>query len=293
VKIDDKDTELLLLETIGRGSFGTVWKAECVGEDRFVAVKVVEDSSGGAVKEAKMMQNLDRKFVVSVLGFGSVNKITIIAMEYFEMGSLQSVVEKQSLPLHVSVALLYHIAEGMNYLHSKKIIHRDLKPGNVLVSSLDPASPTMCKITDFGEARDIETANQTMTMTAGIGTPYYMAPEMMTSSKHYSTAVDVYSFGVMSAHVLHGKLEYEENPEIDLEFDSIYAFAMLVCKGLRPMIGSCSDDLKKIIESCWDSDPKKRPTFETIVPGIRRAMISEMTQAIAKKENCSENEEKQ
>ena len=81
------------------------------------------------------------------------------------------------------------------------------------------------RITDFGEARGIDSMNQSMTMTAGIGTPYYMAPEMMTNSKRYSTAVDVYSFGVMAAHVLHGKLEYAENPE----FDTIYGLFLFSC----------------------------------------------------------------
>ena len=55
-------------------------------------------------------------------------------------------------------------------------------------------------------------------MTTGVGTPYYMAPEMMGGGRHYSTAVDVYSFGIMSAHVMNGKLEYDGDPE----FDSLY-----------------------------------------------------------------------
>ena len=61
-------------------------------------------------------------------------------------------------------------------------------------------------------------STRSMTMTTGVGTPYYMAPEMMTNNRHYSTAVDVYSYGIMAAQVINGKLEYEGNPE----FDSIY-----------------------------------------------------------------------
>jgi len=165
--------------------------------------------------------------------------------------------------------VLTQIARGMEYLHSQGVIHRDLKPGNVLVCSLDPSCSIMCKITDFGEARDIGGMAESMSMTAGIGTPYYMAPEMMSNTKHYSKSIDVFSFGIMAAHVLNGKLVYEGDPE----FDSIYAFAMLVSQGLRPVIGECSEDLKQLIKDCWDTDPSKRPSFETVVSGFRMATM--------------------
>ena len=67
------------------------------------------------------------------------------------------------------------------------------------------------RITDFGEAREVETIEESMTMTSGVGTPFYMAPEMATGSKHYTGAVDVYSFAIMAAQVMVGKLVFEAN----------------------------------------------------------------------------------
>ena len=69
----------------------------------------------------------------------------------------------------------------------------------------------MHRITDFGEAREVETMEESMTMTSGVGTPFYMAPEMATGSKHYTGAVDVYSFAIMAAQVMVGKLVFEVN----------------------------------------------------------------------------------
>ena len=80
----------------------------------------------------------------------------------------------------------------------------------------------MTRISDFGTARDVKSIDKSMTMTIGVGTPYYMAPEVMTNSKHYSTSIDVYSFGVMAAHVLNDKLEYAGDPE----FGSVYGLLL-------------------------------------------------------------------
>ena len=75
----------------------------------------------------------------------------------------------------------------------------------------------MSRITDFGEARKVD-VKEGMTMTTGVGTPYYMAPEIISNNRHYSTAVDVYSYGIMAAEIINGKLEYKNAPE----FESLY-----------------------------------------------------------------------
>ena len=73
------------------------------------------------------------------------------------------------------------------------------------------------RISDFGEAREIGNVEQTMTMTTGVGTPFYMAPELLQGERQYTKAVDVYSYGVMSAQVFSGSLKYD-----DISFDNIY-----------------------------------------------------------------------
>ena len=245
VSINGTDTLLQLVRELGRGSFATVWLAHGTGgnEDREYAVKVVNGvfSRGAedAQKEASMMEHLDPQFVVAVYGCGYTDRAMAIAMEYFALGSLQKVLQQDQLPPNARIPILLNIAKAMAYLHANGIIHRDLKPGNVLVCSFDPQVHPMCKfahsftlflntwfhthatqhrISDFGEARSVQSMEQSMTMTSGVGTPFYMAPEMVKSSKHYTAAVDVYSFGIMAAQVMVGRLNYEHGGEFETQY---------------------------------------------------------------------------
>ena len=216
------------------------------------AVKVIDGRrSVGATeaqKEAMMMEELDTHFVVAVYGCGHTDRSMAIAMEYMPLGSLQNVLQQDKLPSNGRVPMLLDIAKAMAYLHSIPIIHRDLKPGNVLVCSIHPTIHPMAKfvsfpffhhqqeedrqverewnaskhtahrITDFGEARTVESMEASMTMTSGVGTPFFMAPEMATGTKHYTGAVDVYSFAIMAAQVLSGRLVYDSSDSFDTSY---------------------------------------------------------------------------
>ena len=113
-------------------------------------------------------------------------------------------------------------------------------------------------------------------MTSGVGTPFYLAPEMIKSSKHYTGAVDVYSFAIMAAQVIVGKLIYDAF-DFDTQF-CLYllfseffvlflhacswastAFVSAVCKGLRPSLHGCPEKMKTLIIQCWNSEASERP----------------------------------
>ena len=236
VPIHGESKELQLTDEVGHGSFATVWKVLAVDDQSVFAVKILnnrnKDEFASAQKEADLLCQLDTQFVVAVYGCSCTDKSMAIAMEYFPLGSLQKVLQDETLEADAHLPMLLDTARAMEYLHSIAIIHRDLKPGNVLVCSLDPRERPMCKfvtfysilfvmlfqrvfgilfhrLSDFGEARAMESIEESMTMTSGVGTPFYMAPEMIKSSKHYTGAVDVYSFGIMAAQVMVGKLVYD------------------------------------------------------------------------------------
>ena len=157
VVMDGKDTVLELVEEVGHGSYATVWRAQpvdiCDERKEVFAVKVVDGrrpvSTEEAQKEAMMMKQLDKQFVVAVYGCGYTGEMMAIAMEYFAMGSLQNVLQEDKLPSNGRVPMLLDIAKAMAYLHSQNIIHRDLKPGNVLVCSIDPQNHPMAKFVSF------------------------------------------------------------------------------------------------------------------------------------------------
>jgi len=187
-------------------------------------------------------------------------------MEYVSHGSLSSVMENNVFSPYMRCRFMVDVARGMEYLHSQGVIHRDLKPGNVLVSSVDPNAEVLCKISDFGESRKGLADTQTMTMTRGIGTPYYMAEEMLRGDNKYTRAVDVYSYGIMGA-----ELWNERMPYIEKDFETPYAFMQYVMSGGRPEIREdCPQALAKLFVRCWASDKQERPSFTSIVKDLNQ-----------------------
>ena len=103
--------------------------------------------------------------------------------------------KKESVSKSMRIKILLDIAKGIEYLHSNGILHRDIKPENVLVTSLDENEVVNGKLTDFGSSRNINLLMTNMTFTKGIGTPVYMAPEILNREK-YKKEADIFSFGV-------------------------------------------------------------------------------------------------
>ena len=100
------------------------------------------------------------------------------------------------------VKFMIDAAKGLKYLHDNGILHRDIKPDNFLVVSLDMNVKVNCKLTDFGSSRNINMLMTNMTFTKGIGSPSYMAPEIL-NREHYKKAADVYSFpGIGDAEII-------------------------------------------------------------------------------------------
>ena len=153
IPIHGEDKELQLTEEVGHGSFATVWKVLAVDDQTVFAVKILsnrsKDEFTSAQKEADLLRQLDTQFVVAVYGCSCTEKSMAIAMEYFPLGSLQKVLQDETLKSQARLPMLLDVARGMEYLHMMAIIHRDLKPGNVLVCSLDPNERPMCKFVFF------------------------------------------------------------------------------------------------------------------------------------------------
>ena len=136
-----------------------------------------------------------------------------------------------------------------------------------------------------------------MTMTSGVGTPFFMAPEMATGTKHYTGAVDVFSFGIMAAQVMVGRLVYDSSDAFETEFGLLFsislffttkpatlsssfvfhlplvviqnkttAFVDAVCQGLRPCVSGCSAKMKTLMAACWDANPSSRPCLSFSFP---------------------------
>ena len=161
--------------------FGSVVRGVYLGQD--VAVKkllsqyLTDDMKIEFEREVTLMKSLRHPNIVQFVGASNVKESLALVIEYAPLGSLASVMEKQSLSVQFKVQCLLETAKALQFLHSNGIIHRDIKPQNVLVFSLETRSAVHVKLTDFGTSRFI--SDDPTTITKNVGTISYMAPEAL------------------------------------------------------------------------------------------------------------------
>ena len=186
---------------IGEGSFGVVYKGTFHGND--VAVKKMKEVgvSADAIdefeKEVAMLDKFRCDQIVHFYGACTIPNHVMMVTEFAPCGSLMDCIKKRPEPSErIKVKVMLDAAKGLAYLHSNGILHRDIKPDNVLVFSLDEEFEVNWKLTDFGSSRNVNMLMTNMTFTKGVGTPVYMAPEVLNNEK-YKKAAGVFSFEVM------------------------------------------------------------------------------------------------
>ncbi len=200
--------EYELLEEIGRGGMGIVYKARQISLNRFVALKLIraqwatDPESRRFRLEAEAAANLQHPNIVAVHEFGEQAGQPYFSMDYVEGLSLAAIIQKNPLPSSQAARYLKTIAAAIHYAHQQGTLHRDLKPSNVLIDHFDQP-----RVTDFGLARRNE-GESGMTQTGQIlGTPSYMPPEQADSRRRaeLGPASDVYALGAMLYDLLTGR----------------------------------------------------------------------------------------
>lgn len=220
------------------------------------------------IRESMLLHKLDHPGIVKFIGinFKSLTNPDAlepsIITEYLPNGSLREILdnEKKSnadynwTPTKKYIFLL-GIAHAMRYLHSHNIIHRDLKPQNIL-ADID-FYPRIC---DFGLTRCFPGSITNISMTKEIGTPLYMAPELLKGDSHYNSSVDVYAFSILAYEIVTGKSPY-------FELGKLTPFKLInkVTKGYRPKFTkNMTKKMKTLLSRCWDENTSERPTFDEI-----------------------------
>jgi eukaryotic-like serine/threonine-protein kinase len=201
---------LEIIELIGAGGMGAVYKARQSGLDRLVALKVLPEELSHDLKfalrftrEARTLAKLNHPNIVSVFEFGSVQDTYYFLMEFVDGSTLRDVVQARQLAPEQALAIVPHLCDALQYAHDKGIIHRDIKPENILIST-----EGIVKIADFGLSRILGNDSQEgLTGTHQVmGTPRYMAPEQMEGSRDVDHRADIYSLGVVFYEMLTGEL---------------------------------------------------------------------------------------
>jgi len=245
-----------IVEQIGAGGMGTVYKAYQRSMDRYVAIKVLpEHLSQDAQflkrfqREAKAIARLEHAHILPAHDYGEQAGITYIVMRYVNGGTLRDRIAQGPLPVGEIVRIVEQVGGALDYAHRQGLIHRDIKPGNILLDVQGDAY-----LGDFGLARMIA-ASQHITSGAGlaVGTPAYISPEQGQGLKADPRS-DLYSLGVVLYEMATGRVPYEAETPIALVLKHINEPAPPP-RALNPNL---PEALERVIVKAMAKDPAQR-----------------------------------
>lgn len=232
--------QLEILECIGCGGMGAVYKARQPRLDRLVALKILvrdcEETTGDArfaerfEREARALARLHHPNIVTMYEFGQVEGLPYFIMEYVDGLSLRQLERAGRLGPSAALQIIPQICEALQFAHDEGVVHRDIKPENILLDNKGRV-----KIADFGIAkilgREAGAVGLTETKQA-IGTPHYMAPEQVERPQSVDHRADIYSLGVVFYELLTGELPLgkfappSRKVQVDVRLDEVVLHAL-------------------------------------------------------------------
>ncbi|OQS06708.1 kinase [Thraustotheca clavata] len=277
-KLDQCDLRYTSRRPLATGAHGEVWLGTYFQEK--VAIKRNKQASPEAleafVDEIKLLAKLDCAYIVKFIGVCWIRPVDVeCIVEYMNLGDLRSYLSSHS-PLEYSwkekAQSIQSIIYALVYLHTfdPPIIHRDLKSRNVL---LDSKKGT--KLTDFGISKEIYDAQETMT--SGIGTYQWMAPEIITGTR-YSEAADIYSFGVILSEFSTHKIPYSNVGIMDNghQWTLQYILNCVADGTIQPEFNTnCPQWLRTVGNECLAHNPNDRPTALDLTVRIAQFIAGE------------------
>ncbi|GGO24756.1 hypothetical protein GCM10010116_49750 [Microbispora rosea subsp. aerata] len=258
----------VLLDEIGAGAMGTVWRARHRDTGETVAVKLLHEGLGDDqdlvlrfVQERNVMRALRHPNIVAIRDFVVEGRRLALVMDLVRGRNLRTLLQRRgTLPAAEAAVLLGQVADAVAAAHAEGVVHRDIKPGNILVED----GTGRARLTDFGVARILHGPGLTQT-TSIIGTPTYLAPEVAEGGTP-TTAVDVYAIGLILYELLAGRPPFVgDHPMVVLRWH-----ATATPRRLPGM----PDGLWQIIAACVAKDPAGRPSAAQVAAALREAAPS-------------------
>ena len=264
--------QLEILELLGQGGMGVVYKARQRQLDRLIALKILppqisetEAFTERFTREVRSLAKLNHPHIVTVHDFGKTETgLYFFVMEFVDGTDLRQVVRAGKTDSAEALAIIPQICEALQYAHDENIVHRDIKPENILLDKKGRV-----KIADFGLAKLLDRPATIYTLTkAGqkMGTPHYMAPEQIEHPDQVDHRADIYSLGVVFYELLMGQLPIgrfdppSRKVRVDVRFDNVVLKSLEYEPERRYQHAS---EVKTEIESIAGDQIRPGPTDQT------------------------------
>jgi serine/threonine protein kinase/tetratricopeptide (TPR) repeat protein len=268
-----------LLQEIGRGGQGVVYRARQKSLNRIVALKVIglgQWATKAHFKrfrlEAEAAASLEHPCIVPIYEVGERDGACYFSMKFVEGGQLDEVVRRAPMSIQQAVELIAKVARTVHYAHEHAILHRDIKPGNILLDAKGEPH-----LTDFGLARLLETESSITHTLDVLGTPSYMAPEQAVGNNAtVSSATDVYGLGAVLYQLLTGQPPFAGGTT----YETIKLLLDTEPRQPRLLNPKIDRDLSTICLKCLDKDPERRyPSALALAQDLQRWLTHEPIQA--------------
>jgi eukaryotic-like serine/threonine-protein kinase len=251
-----------ILEKLGEGGMGVVYKARDTHLDRFAAIKVLPpekvsdpERKRRFIQEAKAASALNHPSIITIYDIDQADGIDYIAMEFVPGKTLDELIPRKGMRLSLALKYAVQIADALARAHGAGIIHRDLKPSNVMVDEHG-----LVKVLDFGLAKLTEAAGpeaETAATRTGagtiLGTAAYMSPEQA-EGKHIDTRSDIFSFGSMLYEMFAGQRAFRG----DTRASTIASILREEPKPISQVAEGLPREVERIVRRCLRKDPEHR-----------------------------------
>ncbi|MBU3092119.1 Stk1 family PASTA domain-containing Ser/Thr kinase [Clostridium sp. CF011] len=244
-----------LLEKIGEGGMGTVYKAKCHLLNRFVAVKILkaelsndEEFVSRFKREATSIARLSHPNIVNVHDVGAENHINFIVMEYINGKTLKQLIKKNArFTSQRTLDISLQIAKALQCAHINNIIHRDIKPDNIMI-----AEDNIVKVMDFGIAKVTDSITVTNSNKV-MGTVHYFSPEQA-KGNFIDCRTDIYSLGIVMYEMITGQVPYNAESAISIAMMHIHEPATAP----KEIITDIPENINQVILKAMQKEPFKR-----------------------------------
>jgi len=250
-----------ILEKIGQGGMGSVFKAYHQELDRFVALKVLhpahqEDQAfiGRFQREARLVAKLEHPNIVPIYDFSRAENQPYLVMKYIEGSTLKQRLAEAPLGFNEITQVVNSVGSALAYAHQQGVLHRDIKPSNILIGT-----DGMMYLADFGLARIVSAEASTLSAESIVGTPHYISPEQAIGRDALTEKTDVYSFGIMLYEIIVGQIPFDSNTPLSIIHDHIYT-PLPQPRILNPNI---SEQVEHVLQKALAKNPDDR--YENIV----------------------------